>query len=282
MVTRLVILIVLCLVVIGQGMVNQEVENMRVRTLRTKLIRLGEDPDEINAILDKKMLKEMLTERLWEEEVEVAAMYYAELAWTVAKVVGAVVLLALLWGPAWEFVQGAAYRNGVLLHSARTAIKNGIYSAVLPFLLAIFLEGVHVWINATTLLGWVLPADSPIRLYFIRLPSLVANPKSMGFAAVDYGVNVSPMLVTMGVKWLQSTCQEFAAGRMIHVVEAKYKRRRTKEAAKAAKREAQVYEDEAKLRRRQATAAGDGPTGEVEEKEGAKEEEEISNMDKLD
>jgi hypothetical protein len=271
-------------------MVNQEVENMRVRTLRTKLIRRGEDPEEINAILDKKVLKKLLTERLWEEEMEVATVYYAELAWTVVKVMGAVALLALLWSPAWEFVQSAAYRNGILLHSARTAIKNGIYSAVLPFLLSIFLEGVHVWINATTLLGWVLPADSPIRLYFIPLPSLVANPKSLGFAAVDYGVNVSPMLVTMGVKWLQSTCQEFAAGRMIHVVEAKYKRRRTKEASKTAKREAQVYEDEAKLRRRQAAATGEGPTepevGEKEEeKEEAKEEEEekqISNMDKLD
>jgi len=260
-----VIIMMACLNVGQTAPVNYEVEQMRVRNLKSRLIKMGEDPVEIEAILDKKVLKRMLTEHLWEEEQEAMAAFYWEWAYFLGKWFVMAALSALVYAPAMAFLQGAVYRNNLILQSTRSAIKNSIYSAVIPFILAIFFEGLHVYINASTLASWFLPTESPWRRYLIRLPSLVANPKQMGFAAADFGVNVTPMIATTLVQWLKGVCQEFAAGRMMSVVNAKNKKKRDK-AARRAQQEWEKQSEGSPASGQTSAPRGGGvpPTGEVD------------------
>lgn len=53
---------------------------------------------------------------------------------------------------------------------------------------------------------------------------------------IDYGINMSPILASAAVKWLQQRCQEFASSRVIHIVAERGAAKR-KRAARRAKRE---------------------------------------------
>lgn len=98
---------------------NQEVEGMRVRNIKTRLIGLGEDPVEVEAILDKRILKNMLTERLWEQyQDELATQNWATFI-LVAKFVGGLLLAALAYAPVSGFIYGAIYRFPTLPYHQR-------------------------------------------------------------------------------------------------------------------------------------------------------------------
>jgi hypothetical protein len=197
---------------------NYDVESLRTRELRRQLVKNGEDPAEVDQILDKKELKRRLTEIMWDRERLESNERWWAFAWEAFKWVGGLSVVLIAYYAFESICWNVFARNFQILKMAGTAATKGIYSASLFFVLSVILEVVHYWINISVLASWIIPINSSFRILMIPLPQLPVSPKMVGIGDTDSSFNLSPMLFSMVIQFLQRYCQEFAASRMYHLV----------------------------------------------------------------
>jgi hypothetical protein len=202
----------------SQWLTLEEVSDMRVRDIKRRLARThGYAADELATMI----LKKELVETLAFEEEKVRLRYVEEVQRTLFQqgVVVAVVAVGLVM--CWPLIQQGleiAHVNWVVYTDRKRlefqkCLDYHTLWGLLGVLFMLLLDVLQAWLTLSVLLSWFVKR-SP---YFFPTPNVPIRPAQfMGNAAMDkamggFAVNVGPMIVTYGLRFLHGQLESWTA-----------------------------------------------------------------------
>jgi len=246
-----------------------QVSEMRVRDIKRRLARThGFGADELGRMLDKKELIHALAF----EEHKVRQVENAEFqrqlfiqAIIVTVLAGALVLFWPLLSHVWEVahVNFVVYTDRKRLEARRCWELKSFYGA-LGVCCMFIVDFLQIWLTGSVILSWVMTSK-----YFFPVPSLPIRPAAMMSGPVSsgplarYGVNVGPMVITWGLRFLQGRLETWTGRALSNAHRAQtqqHKKQRRdnetpeeKEARRAARRARRAAREEEKRRQEEAS-----------------------------
>lgn len=225
------------------------IDGMRARELRNLLVQgFGVQVEDVAKIIDREELRELALrlqrEGQWQQ--------YTELLWKH----GPIILLCLLGIGTVLFFREAIEEAAVAVGRYVTALllpdryrvsqkwrlvdhswRRARVTAVAALLLSLQLEFASTYIQICTMLGWILPRDSPLRHFLLPTLSVPVNTgvllrgisqqvgSSSSISGANFNLDVGPMLTVMLIGWIVRRLDEFAAAQSIDEVRERNERR---------------------------------------------------------
>lgn len=251
-----------------QTLSMDEIREMRVRDIKRRLARThGYSADELGRMIDKKDLIQALSfEEHKEREKELEKVKrYVIVRGIILALVAVVVMLG--W-PLWVQLYEVASVNLVVYvdkkkYEASRCIELGSMQGMLGVLLMGVVDTLQIWLSLSVLLSWFMSSQ-----YFFPTPNLSVRPAQfMGEKVAKgplskYGLNVGPMALTWGFRFLQGRLEAYTGRALSRAYQSKKKEAREWEspeeraARKAARKAAkQAAREEAERQRIDAEAA---------------------------
>lgn len=115
-------------------------------------------------------------------------------------------------------------------------------AGIVGVLLMFFVDALQIWLTASVLLSWIIARNK----YFFPIPNLPVNPAQFMGGPIStgplsqYGINVGPMLVTWGLRFLHGRLEGWVGGVLIKAQKRQRAKQRANETTdeKRARREA--------------------------------------------
>ena len=241
-----------------QTLSMDEIREMRVRDIKRRLARThGYSADELGRMLDKKELIQALDfeeHKDREKELEKVKRYVI-----VRGIIMALVAVVVVLGwPLWVQIYEVASVNLVVysdkkMYEARRCMELGSLQGMVGVLLMGIVDTLQIWLSVSVLLSWFMSSE-----YFFPTPNLSVRPAEfMGEKVAKgplskYGINVGPMALTWGFRFLQGRLEAYTGRALSRAYQNKKKEAREWEspedraARKAARKAAkQAARDEA-------------------------------------
>lgn len=215
-----------------QTLTMDEIREMRVRDIKRRLARThGYSADELGRMLDKKELIQALAfeeHKDREKELEKVKRYVIVRGIIIALVA---VLVVLGW-PLWVQIYEVASVNLVVysdkkVYEARRCIELGSVQGMLGVFLMGIVDTLQIWLSLSVLLSWFMSSQ-----YFFPTPNLSVRPAQfMGEKVANgplakYGLNVGPMALTWGFRFLQGRLEAYTGRALSRAYQNKKKEAR--------------------------------------------------------
>lgn len=229
-----------------------DIADLRSRDLRKILLKYGVGAGEISRVLDMRELQTWVVRLMEEERLSIISRMWKEKGLKAAVVVG---IVTVLWYSTpfvlglgtfiIEYFMGIAYQVRQQSEMAGVAYKKGMYIAGIMLTVAVLLDLLQRWMQASTVAGWVLPYESPLRraLFPFLSWSLTADmlvPKDVRSATASqqqqdqqgggggFGMNVAPMIYMGVTGYIKAKLQEKGTKPIADYVLRKAKRKEEK------------------------------------------------------
>lgn len=239
-----------------QTLTMDDIREMRVRDIKRRLARThGYSADELGRMLDKKELIEALSfeeHKDREKELEKVKRYVI-----VRGIIMALVAVVVVLGwPLWVQIYEVASVNLVVYldkkrYEASRCMELGSIKGMIGVILMGIVDTLQIWLSLSVLLSWFMSSK-----FFFPTPNLSVRPAEfMGDKVAKgplakYGLNVGPMALTWGFRFIQGQLNAFTgralsqayqqqkqAAREWETPEDKAARKAARKAAKKAARE---------------------------------------------
>ncbi len=251
-----------------QTLSMDEIREMRVRDIKRRLTRMhGFSAEELGRMMDKKDLIQALSfeeHKEREKELEKVKRYVI-----VRGIIFALVAVVVVMGwPLWVQIYEVASVNLVVYadkkkYEASRCIELGSLQGMIGVLLMGIVDTLQIWLSISVLLSWFMSSQ-----YFFPTPNLSVRPAEfMGEKVAKgplakYGLNVGPMALTWGFRFLQGRLEAYTGRALSRAYQGKKKEAREWEspeervARKAARKAAkQVARAEVERQKMEAEAA---------------------------
>jgi hypothetical protein len=213
-----------------------QVQEMRVRDLKRRLARHhGYSADEIGRMIHKKELVETLAfeeEKIRVQYEEKRKRQLVQKGILVAIVAVLVVMCWPLLSHAYEVIAvNVVVYTDRKRHEASKCWELQSYTGMLGVALMCLIDGLQFWMSASILLSWVMTRNR----YFFPIPSLSLKPgQFMGpevakSSIANYGINVGPMVLSWGFRWIQGQLERFTGRALAKALRAQRQAERANE-----------------------------------------------------
>lgn len=242
-----------------------EIREMRVRDIKRRLSRThGYSADELGRMLDKKELIQALSfeeHKEREKELEKVKRYVI-----IRGIIFALLaVVAVVGWPMWVHIYEVASVNLVVYtdkkrHEASRCIELRSIEGMIGVLLMGIVDTLRIWLSLSVILSWFMSSE-----YFFPTPNLSVRPAQFMGDKVSkgplakYGLNVGPMALTWGFRFLQGQLEAYTGRALSRAYQKQKKAAREWEspeeraARKAARKAAkQAAREEAENQKREA------------------------------
>lgn len=222
----------------------EDIADLRARDLKKLLRKMGVMDREIAPVLDKGELQNWALRLMQEERAQAAMAVWHQRATKATVMVALLTILFLAKAPLGSLLEGFAAHimgqfNGLMRQweMVRVAVKQQEKVAAVLLAAAIIIDVLQQWMQASTLMTWVIPAESAARIllfpYFFSLPiSTDMLPKGNMLRKIgggenggSYGMNMAPMVCVAVAGWLKRELQERGAAPIVNYVLEKERRK---------------------------------------------------------
>ena len=240
-----------------------DINTMRARDLQKVLKKLSSMTNtEIDKIIDKQELKTNVLKLLEDKRVIALNKIWKEKAWKYTIMALLVSLLFFSSKPLMsitqafnEYMIGIVYFFKTQFNMVKTAYKQKKWLAVFYLSIALLLDFLLHWMQASSLLSWVVPYDAPVRAIMfpftfslpINTDMIIPNGRhtenndnnnaeggdgSENSSGGGYGINLAPMIYMGVTRWTKGWFQERGAEIIADYVLDKEKKKHEKKQAK--------------------------------------------------
>eukprot|EP00586_Coscinodiscus_wailesii_P013887 CAMPEP_0172500108 /NCGR_PEP_ID=MMETSP1066-20121228/134792_1 /TAXON_ID=671091 /ORGANISM="Coscinodiscus wailesii, Strain CCMP2513" /LENGTH=365 /DNA_ID=CAMNT_0013274195 /DNA_START=205 /DNA_END=1302 /DNA_ORIENTATION=+ len=238
-----------------------EIQSLRARDIKRQLARRhGYSADELAKMLDKKELIETLAFEEHKEEMKRMGEEKREKARIGILVALGCVVVVTFW-PLLSHVWEVMAVNFVVYTDKKKYEMSQCYTlksvpALLGILLLFLLDALQLWLSLSVMLSWIITRNA----YFFPTPNIPVRPTQLlsgaattmggrpSTSALDgYGINVGPMLVTWGLRYVKGKVELWTGKVLSRAFQVK------KKEEKMRRREGETEEErrERKARRRE-------------------------------
>jgi len=238
-----------------------EISEMRARDIKRRLSRShGYDPEELNKMIDKKVLINALSyeeHKAYQQEAD-----RRKWIWFKTSVIyTCVAVMAVMFWPLLSHAGRVAHVNFEVYtdrrkHEIKRCREFNSFKGYFGIFMLFIIDMLSFWLSASVLLSWVMSSK-----YFFPVPNIPIRPAQLltpqggdAGALGKYGINVGPMVISWSFRFINGKVEAMVGRAMSQALKSQ-KKREKKEMKRAMKEERAKEKEAMREARRQVKKA---------------------------